>query len=262
MAETLTFDRILWGATFSLNAGLVVLLLYRKNHRVLPFFFFYALLDLLHGVVVLESYRIWGFNSPISFKIAWGSEGLVIVARALAVAEVCRLVLAKYRGIWALGWRIFLAAGFLLLAYAWTVGGHSWRLVTLTAHRSLELAMAAAILALFVFAHYYQVVVEATARFLAIGFFLYSCFQVLNDTILERWLTHYSTLWNLIGTLTFLASLLLWTWALRLTQQHLASEPDLLPENRYRSLSPAINARLKSLNERLSHFWGAEEERT
>src|SRR5262245_54219916 len=116
MLVGVAFDQLLWGATFSLNAALVLLLWYRKNHRVLPFFFLYVLLDLLHGVVALGSYRIWGFDSLISFKVAWGSESLVMVFRALAVAEVCRLVLAKYRGIWALGWRIFLAAGFGVLA--------------------------------------------------------------------------------------------------------------------------------------------------
>jgi hypothetical protein len=36
----------------------------------------------------------------------------------------------------------------------------------------------------------------------------------------------------------------------------------LLSVDHYRSLSPAINARLKSLNERLSDFWHAEGEKT
>lgn len=261
MLETLTLGRLLWGATFFLNAGLILLLLYRKNHRVFPFFFLYILLDFLHGVAVFESYRVWGFYSAISFKIAWGTQGLVIVARALAVAEICWRVLAKYRGIWGLGWRIFLAVGGFVLAYALGVGGHSWQLVAVTVDRSLELAMAVAILALFVFAHYYEVVVEPSVKLLAIGFFLYSCFQVLNDTVLEAWLTHYASLWNLIGTFAFLASLLLWTWALRATQQQ-AAEPVLLLENQYNSLSPAINARLKVLNEELSHFWYPEGKKT
>jgi hypothetical protein len=217
---------------------------------------------LAQNLMFALSYRLWGFSSAVSFKIAWASQSVVIAARALAVTEICRRILAKYPGIWALGWRIFLAAASLVFVYAWAVGGRSWQLIAVTADRGLELAMAAAILSLFLFVRYYQVAIEPAARFLAIGFFLYSSFRVLNDTILERWLTHYSTLWNLIGTLTFLASLLLWTWTLRLTQQPMMSETTLLPENHYRSLSPAINARLKSLNERLRHLGGAEEERT
>ena len=262
MAQALTWTNIFWEITFSLNVGLVLLLWYRKNHRVLPFFFLYLLLNLVHGVATLASYRIWGFDSFVSFGVAWGGESLVIVARGLAVAEICWFVLAKYRGIWALGWRLFLAAGFVVLAYALAVGGHSWKLATLTAHRGLELAMAIAVLSLLAFTHYYQVMVEPAARFLAIGFFLYSSFQVLNDTVLERWLTSYSALWNVLGTLSFLASLLLWTWALRLTLSYTTLAPELLPEDHYRSLSPAINARLKSLNERLGAFWGAEGEKT
>jgi hypothetical protein len=262
MAETFTLNLLLWRVTFLLNAGLIVLLLWRKNHRILPFFFLYALLDFLHGVVIFESYRVWGFYSAISFKIAWGTQGLVIVARALAVAEICRRVLVKYGGIWGLGWRIFVAVATLVLAYSWAVGGHRWQLVAVTADRSLELAIAVAILVLFLFINYYQVAVEPAVRFLAIGFFLYSCFLVLNDTVLERWLTDYVALWNLLGTLAFLASLLLWSWALRGPLSEMTLNPELLPPGHYQSLSPDINARLKALNEQLSHFWYAEGKKT
>jgi hypothetical protein len=51
--------------------------------------------------------------------------------------------------------------------------------------RGLELAMATVIVLLFVFARYYEVGVEPAVRTMAIGFLLYSCFRVLNDTILE-----------------------------------------------------------------------------
>ena len=103
---------------------------------------------------------------------------------------------------------------------------------------------------------------QPTVRTLVTGFFLYSCFRIVNDSILERWLHTYATLWNFFGTVTFLASLLLWIWALRLTQQQTTAEPELLPEDHYRSLSPAINARLRGLNEQLSHFWYAEGKKT
>src|SRR6266571_5759073 len=233
MAEIHAFERVLWGFTVFLKAGLVILLLYRKNHRAFPFFFVYALLNSLQSAALFESYRLWGFGSAVSFDIAWGTQSAVIVVRALAVAEICRCVLAKYTGIWALGRRIFLAMAILVFVYSWAVGGHSWQLAALTADRSLELAIAATVLALFLFIRYYEVAIEPAARFLAIGFFLYSCFRVLNDTILERWLTHYTTLWNLLGTVSFLASLLLWNWALRETQPQATAGLELLSESFY-----------------------------
>lgn len=262
MAEIVTLELGLWGVTFAINIALVSLLLYRGNYRAYPFFFFYAILTVLQNIAFLVSYQFTGFNSTASFKIAWGTQGLVTLARGLAVAEICRRVLAKYRGIWALGWRILLAMGILVLAYSWAVGQHSWHLIALTVDRGLELTIAAAILTLFLFIRYYEVALEPAARFLAIGFFLYSCFNVLNDTVLERWLMRYATLWNVLGTLAFLASLLLWSWALRCAQPEGTSGPELLSENHYRSLSPGINARLKNLNEQLGHFWYAEGRKT
>lgn len=56
MAGNFTFDHLLWSITFLLNTELIVLLVYRKNHRVFPFFFIYALLNFFQGVVLFESY--------------------------------------------------------------------------------------------------------------------------------------------------------------------------------------------------------------
>lgn len=262
MPKGLSFDALLWGLTFCFNAALIVLLFSRKNHRVLPLFSLYVFLDFVHGLVVFESYRIWGFTSYESINIAWGTQGVVTVARAMAVAEICHSVLAKFKGVWKLAWRTMVAAAVLVFFYSWAVSRGSWRFAILNIDRGLELAIASSLVFLFLFAKYYEVAVEPVMRTVATGFFLYSGFRVLNDTILERWLHRYAALWNVLGTATFLATLLLWIWALRLTQKQDASEPELLSEDHYRSLSPAINARLKSLNERLVHFWDIEGEKT
>jgi len=122
--------------------------------------------------------------------------------------------------------------------------------------------MATVIVLLFVFARYYEVGVEPAVRTMAIGFLLYSCFRVLNDTILEGWSHRYATLWNLLGTLSFLASMLLWSWAFRRTQPATTFEAERAPEDLYRTLAPEINARLRELNEQLRHFAHAEGKRT
>ena len=262
MSEIATLERVLWGLSFCLNFALVLLLLYRKNYRIYPCFLLYTVVNLFQMVLLFASLQILKFHSAALFKIAWGSQGLVVTARAFSVTEVCRHVLARYRGIWGLGWRLSLAVAVLVLAYSWAVGSHSRLLFVLTADRSIELAIAAGLLALLVFAHYYEVPIEPANRFLAIGFFLYSCFQVLNDTILERWLQRYAEFWNFLGTVTFLASMLVWGWALRLLQQPASSPPELLPGDHYRLLSPAINTRLKALDEQLDRFWRAERRKT
>ncbi len=262
MAEILSFERVLWGFTVSLKAVLVVLLLYRKNHRAFPFFFVYALLNFIQSAVLFESYRMWGFRSGVSMQIAWSAQGLVTFARALAVGEICHRILAKFRGIWGLAWRLLLAGAASISFYAWAVSRGRWPFAILNLDRGLELAMTTVIVLLFAFARYYEVGVEPDVRTAAIGFFLYSCFRVLNDTILEGWLHRYATLWNLLGTLSFLASMLLWSWAFRRTQPATAFETERVPEDLYRTLAPEINARLRELNEQLRHFGHAEGKRT
>lgn len=262
MPEAVTFESALLGLTFFLNAGLVALLLYRKNHRVFPLFFLYVLLNLFQGIVLFGVYKAWGFLSREGIQIAWSAQGLVGLARAAAVAEICYLVLAKFRGIWQLAWRLLTATAALVALYTWATSQGSWQFAILNLDRGLELVMATVIVLLFVFVRYYEVRVQSSVRTLATGFFLYSAFRVLDDTILERLWRTYGPLWNLLGTLTFLASLLLWSSALRQRQEHSIRDPKLLPEDHYRSLSPAINARLRDLNERLGHFGGAQGEKT
>jgi hypothetical protein len=262
MAEFIKFDRLLWGACIFLNAGLVVLLLYRKNYRVFPFIFSYGLLNLVQGFAIIEFYRIWGFRSATAKELAWGTQGLVTFARAMAVAEICYRILAKYSGIWQLAWRLLVAAATAIVLYALLVARANWASGILNMDRGLELAMATVIVLLFLFARYYEVDVEATVLTLAIGFFLFSCFRVLDDTIFEHWFLGYREFWNRLGLLAFLASLMLWTWALRRTLPMTGEEPAMLSPSLYQTLSPEINSRLKTLNENLGKFWYTRRKRT
>ena len=140
MEKVLIFDKALWGLTIFLNGGLLVLLLYRKNHLIFPFFFVYVLSNFLQGFVLFESYRIWGFGSPVSSGIAWGTQGVVIFARALAVAEICHCLLAKYRGIWSLAWRILAFTATFVLLSSLAVARGSWQFAILNSDRGMELA--------------------------------------------------------------------------------------------------------------------------
>ena len=261
MAEIVPAEKALWALSILLKAGLFGMLLYRKNHRVYPYLFTYVLVALMQSLVLFTTYRVWGFYSPTSRNIAWGVQALVIAARALAVAEICRRVLARYQGIWELAWRMLLATVGLVLVYAWAVSRPNWQQAILSTDRGLELAIAVAILILFLFVKYYEIVVETTVLYLSTGLFFFSVFSVLNNTILENRLHSYATLWNLLGTLAFVASLLLWIWAVREKQPETPSEPELMPQSAYRTLAPQINLRLRNLNEQLSQIWHVEGKR-
>ena len=259
--EISKIQQILWAVNAAVGVFLLVLLAVRKNYRAFPVFSFYVLVNLALGVLAFFMYRRWGFSSLSSRRIGWGMQGAVICARALAVAEVCRHLLARYRGIWALAWRILLACAVLVLVYSSVAAGQVWERALLAVDRGVELSIAAVLVGVLLLTRYYNVQVKAADRFLAVGFCLYSCFVVLNNTILERYLHHYGALWNLLGMLAFLASLLLWTWALRKPQTAAVSQESLLPLGIYESVAPQINLRLHSLNERLSRFWKPEATR-
>jgi hypothetical protein len=258
MVTTAFMQQALWALNSAGEVVLLTLLLVRKNYRSYPAFFFYVFVDLTVGATQLFVYRHWGFDSDIAYRIGWGTQGMVLFARALAVAEVCRHVLSRYRGVWALTWRTLLLCAALVLSYSILAARPDWRLALPSADRGLELSIASIIVTLLVFARHYDVKTDVRDRSLAIGFCLYSCFAVLNDSLLERLLYDYSAFWNLLGMLTFLASLSLWTWALRKPQLHPEPEEILLPRGVYQSLTPEINLRLHLLNEQLSRFWPAE----
>jgi hypothetical protein len=78
---------------------------------------------------------------------------------------------------------------------------------------------------------------------------------VLNNTVLERFLDIYVPLWNFLGMLAFLASMLLWTWALREPHTEGSREETLLPAGVYQTFAPQFNLRLRLLNEQLLQFW-------
>jgi len=214
MSEIDTLERLLWGFTFLLNVGLIFLVLYRKNYRVYPFFFIYAVSAVLQNIAFFVSYRIWGFNSLASFWIAWGSQALVTVARAFAVAEVCRHVLAQDKSIWAFGWRVLLGVGALVFACSWAFGLHSWRFILVTTDGSFELALALVIVVLYEMARRFCIEPGRTLRLLMAGLFLYSGYRALADMTLERSQASVAV-WNYMGTVAFLLSSLLWTWGLR-----------------------------------------------
>ena len=232
----------------------------RKNYRAYPAVSIYLLLNLVLGVLMFLVYRRWGFFSKPSWLISWGVQALVLCARGLAVMEVCKHLLSHYRGVWALAWRILLGCASLVLLYAGLAASHGLKFVLPKAERALELAIAAVIVGVLVFLRYYEVEAKREDRSLAIGFCLYSCFSVLNNTVLERFLDSYASLWNFLGMLAFLASMLLWTWALRKPQTE-RSLRTLLPTGVYQTLAPQFNLRLRLLNEQLVQFWKTEATR-
>lgn len=256
------FTRWVWAANAIAQAVLLCLLIARKNADFYPAFTVYIFMTLAQSGLLFVAIRGSGFSSPTAYRIGWATQSVVMGARAFAVAELCRHVLGRFRGVWLLArWMLF-ACGAAVLLYALLAANHRWQLVLSTAELGLELAIAAVIVVLLLFARYYDIGVTGPLRLLALSLCLYSCFSVLNDAVLERWLSRYVSLWNLFGMSSFLGCLLLWIWTFRHPAPRTVANPMFVDGTVYLNTIPEMNWRLHSLNEQLMQFWPEGSSRT
>jgi hypothetical protein len=256
MAALLTQQYLFWAFTTLLEVCLFVLLIQQKLYVSHPAFTVYILIAILQSAFVATVYVYFGSSSRQSYFIAWGSQGVVVCARWLAVMEIAKNALGTYRGIWALAKRMLLVLSIVVLAYSIYISKSRWTLVILTADRALELCIAAFIVGMFFFVRYYRVPMLDLDRVLAIGFCLFSCFHVINDSMYEQWRKAIGTLWHYLDTLTFVATLLLWigaTWKHSEVPQTTA-QPKLTPEQGS-ALSGELTSRLDKLNNRLDELF-------
>lgn len=251
MEDLLTFRNLLWSVTLALEIALLVWMRFHNNHRVLPLFYLYLSVAVAQTFLLLFLYRVRSITSLTTWRLAWLTQVPVLCTRGLVIVEICRRHLRRFSGVWALAWRLLVLSGVAVFVVSLLLSKRSWTLAVLAADRGIELAIAVILVVLFAFGMHYEVTIEPVVRSLSIGFLLYSCFWVINNSILEHWLHRYSDQWAVLGMLAFLASLLVWAGALRRPIPAVAPQESLLPEGIYRDVSPEINLQLRELNARL-----------
>ena len=260
MAGIARFELVLWSLSVLLQATLVVYLLSSSKWRQYPGLCFYLIVNLLQSAFYYYSYSHWGFYSMRAKKAAWVSQIPVLCMRAWAVVDLCRLLLRPYSGIWGLAWRILTFLASALVLGSILAAGRGWAQIVPNLNVSLEWTTVCMIVALFVFARHYEIEPSLAIRWLALGFVLYSSFAILNDTALSYWSSWYGDTWNILGTLSFLASVYLWlTAAFRPVEQF--ERAATLPRDVYHALTPEVNVRLRNLNERLIRLLNPEADR-
>jgi len=263
MLPLLALRNVFWALSTILEVVLLLFLVRRHLHRAVPAFFAYVVLVILQSAVVASSFAFFGASSEPAFRIAWGSQAVIVVARWFAVMEIAKKTLAQYTGIWAFTSRLLILVTALMLLYSIGFSGSRMSLLILNAHRSVELCIAGLIVAIFVFVRYYRVPVNPLQRTLAVGFCLYSSFSVINDSLYEKWRLAVGSLWNYLDMLTFIASLILWIQAVRaysVSQEQIG--PAALPSDTYGELSRKLNSRLDLLNQRLERFFRSQDLRS
>jgi hypothetical protein len=262
MLEPLSLRDLSWALNTLLELVLLFFLLRRKLYRSHGPFLIYIVAVILQSAVVAASYRYLGERSVASFNIAWSSQAVVICTRWFAVIDIAKKALEGFSSIWELAVRVLFVGTACVLIYAIGSAGNRWTLAVLTADRAEELCIAAFIVFLLIFLRYYGLPLNDLERMLAIGFVLYSCSAVINNSIYEHFRLPFAPLWNYLEMLTFIASLTLWIGAVRRYAEstEVAAEPALTPEH-YLELSQKLNSRLHLLNQRLDHFFRSGDPR-
>jgi len=262
MIDSLSLLDITWWVTAAVECVLLASLIWRRAFRSYPLFTAYVASILVQSVGMFFLYRQTNLNSTTVWNIAWGTQVAITVMRSLALVELTRKILARYKGIWAVARGLIICVGLCVIAYALAFSrGHSqW--VILNMVRGLELAIAAVIVTTLLFARYYRLPIGSVSRALAVGLCLYSVFYVIDYSLLEKGFKRHVELWNFLGLLTFLASLLLWTAALHLyPAQEEETRPASIAPEVYGKLSSEVNLRLHLLNRQLSQILNSEERR-
>jgi hypothetical protein len=255
LAELPTFTLVAWGLATVLTLILIARILLLRQYAVYPVFSSYLGVNLLQTAVGIWLYQWYGFSTITAYLVAWSTQALVIVVRALAATEACYLVLGRFKGIWALTARILMVCGGIVLFLATYFGAKSYRLTVLTLEISLEAAIATGIAGLLLFARYYHVQIAPATGLLGLGLGLFSCCRLLNDLVFERYIRTYATLWNHVSSATYVAILLLWIWALRRPVAREVTDPPSNTDSAYPEVIPKINQRLLELNDQLMQIW-------
>jgi|SRR5579872_738466 len=267
---------------YSLTVGFIILLCafvyFRRLQWHLPFFTAYSTVLLACTVGVSIFYHFFGFRSEAAFNAYWVAVGLVIVARSIAIMELCRYELRAYHGIWSLTWRILALLAVLFLGHAafdaWGQAG-GIAIYGLTIQRDLAISCIVILLAMLLIRNYYGLTLEPLHMWIATGMLIVSIIDTINTAILRDTFTGHlvfwffrrygaswsslrpqvegaTELWNRIHTLGEIASISIWCFALRKPLPAPSKEPVLLPAEIYNELSPAVNLRLRAFNNRLS----------
>jgi hypothetical protein len=156
-----------------------------------------------------------GIFSYAAWDLAWGSQGVVVLIRTLAVWEVTRRLLSAHSGVWGLVSKILLAVGIAVSFACILLSRRGFYDRAMDADRGVELSLAIVIVCVFLFLRYYGLEAKVPDRQSALGFCLYSSFFVIDFSIFERYLQTRGNFWNFLDIMTFLATLFIWTKAAR-----------------------------------------------
>jgi hypothetical protein len=228
------FELVLWYVSLLLELMVCALALRRHLYRQLPVFTGYITAVLVRGIVMYGIYRSMGYTSRPAFYCFWITQAALLAWRGASIGELAWTASHPYLGLRVvIKWLVAAIFLTLLILGSWlTIEAPSHLpAFVLALERDLELTAAIVLLLLLSLTLHYQVILSAVQKRIAVGLFLYSLAQVVNDAISNEWLRPYFPWWNIVRLTSFHVALVLWVTALMkpIVQQPMPGPMDLRP---------------------------------
>ena len=252
-----TSELALWYVSMVLELMVWALALRRRLYHQLPVFTGYITVVLVRGLLTYWVYHRFGYTARPAFYFFWTTQALLLTWRGAAIGELAWTASRPYPGL-RIVMKWFVAAISLTFPIlgVWLAIRTPSRLppFVLALERDLELIAAIVLLALLSLAAYYQVMLNRAQKLIALGLFLYSLTQVVNNAVSTQWLRSYFHWWALVRVASFHVALVIWLIALSkpLVEEPIPEGPaDLQPVRKFmRQGTEAMH----ELSARLSRF--------
>jgi hypothetical protein len=253
-----TLLKLIWFASFVLQFAILVLIVLRRNYRMLPLFSWYIGLNLSQAILMLGVYSHFGFYSAPSFRTYWATEVIIMIVQVLASTELLHRALQGYPGIWELTWRVILLAIVVVIVRAWLTAntGDQWGLWS--AHYGYYFTFALAFVFCLLLIRRYSIVIDPVYKMLLGGFCFYACGSIVADALMRSAYlkkSAYSDVWNYSELLVFLVVLVVWLLALRDPVRVQAQAPIANNGLAYEVVAPQVSAQLRAINNTLQEFF-------
>jgi hypothetical protein len=253
-------ESVLWGLGTALKLLLCFFAFYRRLYRRLPWLTFYLALLPAEVAVVWWAYREWGYTSSPAWYAYWSALGIVLIARALVIAELCLKSLASYPGLWSVMRKLLVLAGSILLLWAGVAAARNAYWISafvLTTEQDLEFSGAVILTLLVAISVCYRVWLGSVERNIAFGLALYSIFQAMNHTFLSRQLMPYFPWWDSVRVASFDAAMVFWLLPLLKPLKDQEPQTPLLSETVAADLLHQSLAEMRDATEKLRRLGNA-----
>jgi hypothetical protein len=208
----------LWVSTFLLECVVCFLAFRRRLYLELKVFSAYLVMLVVREVFLYWAYHDFGYSSRFVFYAFWLSQAFVLVLRAGSIAEIIWNASRGYPGFRMIaGWLIALVSALLVSRASWVIVRDVMTAPSLILglEHHIEFTAAVVFFVLFVLWLRYDVPLRPHEKLIAVGLFVYSLVQEVNDAAAQHWVGPYFQWRDRIRIVSFVVVLIVWIVALR-----------------------------------------------